>query len=122
MSKPKFVIGQLQRNRAAAERQTIIAFVEAHPGATTLDVVAHMHRSMAATSCQLRLLLAEGLLRAEYDLVPVKRAHYFSPNSGEMIEPKPLKGEVPKRNFVSAWKRDCPAPDPILAALFGFAG
>lgn len=122
MTKPLLnahIPGQLQRDRAAAERLTILAFVEAHPGATTMIVTEYMQRSIAATSNQLRLLLSEGLVRAEYEMFPIKRAHYYIPAEGETAEVKPLKGEIPRHNIVSVWVHDCPAPDPILAALFG---
>lgn len=122
MTKPKLnphMPPQTNVEIAADERAQIVAFVEASPGSTTAMVVKHMRRSPAATSQQLRRLLADGLLKVTYERVPLKRAHYFPVAAGEEVEDRPSKWDNPMRSVVSVWAHDFPPMFEPMALLFG---
>ncbi len=125
MTKPKlnaFIPGAQLAERAAQEREFIIAYVAEHPGCMTAEVATHMSRSIAAASAQLRLLLAQGSIKVIAEKYPRRVCHYFPLGEGEEVEEKPTAWDYPKQATVNVWKsRPLPPMFEPMAFLFGRA-
>lgn len=110
---------------ASDEREQLITLIAESPGITARQLSVKMDRSYASTAAQLRKLYQAARVKTVAEVFrgaanqPQRINHFYLIDRDDIVEERLNDYEMPKQAVVSVWVHDCPAPDPILAMLFG---